>query len=131
MTARHTAASLVLLANLFPLAAQAQAPAPAGAGNSAAKSGQQEQIYGSQLMTPQERTAYHQQMRSASSADERERIRQQHHDAMQARAKERGVSLPDMPPAGRGGPGAGGGGMGYGPGSGPRGTAPGPGGPGK
>jgi sensor c-di-GMP phosphodiesterase-like protein len=75
----------------------------------------QSQIYGSQLMTNQERTTYHNEMRKAKSEQEREQIRNQHHEQMQIRAKERGVTLPDMPPAMGGGMGPGmGGGMGPG-----------------
>lgn len=77
-------------------------------------------IYGYQLMTPQERDAHRSKMRSAKTAAEQERIRADHHKQMQARAKERGVTLPDAPPAGRGpgtGPGPGGG---MGPGGGGR-----------
>ena len=67
------------------------------------------QIYGSQLMTPAERRAYRDQMRSLKTAQEREALRKQHHEQMQKRAAERGMRLPDMPPGqGAGmGPGAG------------------------
>ncbi|MBS1247167.1 MAG: hypothetical protein H6R47_1366 [Proteobacteria bacterium] len=77
-----------------------------------------QQIYGSQLMTQQERDAHRAKMRSAKTYEEQQRIRNEHHQQMQVRAKERGVTLPDAPPAGRGpgmGPGPGGG---MGPGSG-------------
>ncbi|GAB5605891.1 hypothetical protein [Sideroxyarcus sp. TK5] len=81
----------------------------------------QERIYGSQLMTQKERNAYRAKMRAAKTAEERERIRNEHHEQMKMRAKERGVTLPDMPPAAGGGmmmgPGGGmrqGGGMGPG-----------------
>jgi hypothetical protein len=74
-------------------------------------------IYGSQLMTVQERNEYRNKMRSAKTAQERERIRAEHHEQMQVRAKDRGVTLPDQPPAGRG-PGMGPGGGGMGPGGG-------------
>lgn len=81
----------------------------------------QEQIYGSQLMTPQERTEHQTKMRSAKTNEEREQIRAQHHKEMQVRAKQQGTTLPDEPPAyGKGGgmgPG-GGAGMGGGMGSG-------------
>jgi hypothetical protein len=81
-------------------------------------------IYGSQLMTNQERVEYRNRMRAARTVAEREQIRLEHHEQMQTRAKERGVTLPDEPPArglGRGmGPGAGmGGGAGPGAGMGP------------
>lgn len=82
-------------------------------------------VYGSQLMTNQERVEYRNRMRAAKTAEEREQIRLEHHKQMQERAKERGVTLPDVPPprgAGRGmGPGAGmGGGAGPGMGGGRR-----------
>ena len=72
----------------------------------------QQQIYGSSLMTEQERNSYRERMRNAKTAEERERIRNEHHEQMKQRAKSRGVSLPAAPPAG-GGMGQGmGGGMG-------------------
>jgi hypothetical protein len=99
----------------------------------AAQSQAQERIYGSQMMTEQERNSYRDRMRSAESTQQRERIRAEHHEQMRQRAKERGVTLPDDPPAqgmGKGlGPGQGmgtgrgpGGGMGggMGPGGGGR-----------
>lgn len=70
----------------------------------------QERIYGSQLMTEQERIEYRNQMRSKRTEQERETLRQEHHQRMMDRAKERGIQLPDEPPqgAGRGmGPGGG------------------------
>ena len=76
----------------------------------------QEQIYGSQLMTQQERDEHRTKIRAAKTAEEREQIRKEHHEQMKERAKARGVTLPDEPPA-RGGMGAGmgsGGGMGPG-----------------
>ncbi len=70
-----------------------------------------EHVYGSQLMSQEERTVYHTKMRAAQTEGEREHIRKEHHQSMQERAKLRGVTLPDEPPA-RGG------GMGMGPGGG-------------
>jgi len=60
-------------------------------------------IYGSQLMTPQERTEYRAKMRSLKTKEEREALRMEHHQQMQERAKARGKTLPDMPPAQGGG----------------------------
>ncbi|MDQ1362483.1 MAG: hypothetical protein QG652_343 [Pseudomonadota bacterium] len=85
----------------------------------------QEQIFGRQLMTAEEMVQYRNRMRAAKTAEEREQIRNEHHEQMKVRAKERGVTLPDEPPArGMGpGPGAGmgpGGGAGMGPGGGKR-----------
>jgi len=57
-------------------------------------------------------------MRAAKTAEEREKIRAEHHERMKVRAKERGVKLPDEPPA-RGGMMGPGGGMGPGSGMGP------------
>jgi len=59
-------------------------------------------IYGHSLMSVQERNEYRNKMRAAKTAQERERIRAEHHEQMKVRAKERGVTLPDQPPAGRG-----------------------------
>ncbi|MDH5612599.1 MAG: hypothetical protein OEY66_09115 [Gammaproteobacteria bacterium] len=60
---------------------------------------EQDRIYGSQLMTQQERLEFRARMRAATSAEEREQIRNEHHERMKVRAKERGVTLPDEPPA--------------------------------
>jgi Flp pilus assembly protein TadD len=78
---------------------------------------QDQDIYGSQLMTVQERNEHRSKMRAAKTAQERERVRTEHHEQMKVRAKERGITLPDQPPAGRG-PGMGPGGGGMGPGGG-------------
>ncbi|MFA6283870.1 MAG: hypothetical protein WCT30_01420 [Desulfurivibrionaceae bacterium] len=74
----------------------------------------QEQVYGSQMMTPQELAEHRAKMRAAKTVEEREQIRKENHERMQARAKERGVTLPDEPPMGGAGMGPGGGGMGPG-----------------
>lgn len=71
---------------------------------------QQDQIYGSQLMTQQERNAHLAKMRAAKTAGEREEIRNEHHMRMLERAKNRGLTLPDKPPAKGGGIAPGGGG---------------------
>lgn len=82
----------------------------------------QERIYGSELMTEKERNEYRQRMRSAKTEQEREKIRTEHHNRMLARAKERGVKIPDEPPVKGGGMGPGAGGMG--PGGGAKGGGP-------
>lgn len=76
-------------------------------------------VYGSQLMTPEERTAYHNKMRAAKTPEAQEQLRREHHAEMQARAKERGVTLP-VEPSARGGHG-----MGMGPGGQGAGCSPG------
>ena len=79
----------------------------------------QEQVYGSQLMTPEERNEYQTRMRAAANEEERDRIRAEHHERMKIRAQEQGLSLPDEPPAHGMHKGMGsGGGMGMGPGGG-------------
>ena len=92
---------------------------------------QNQMMYGSQLMTPKERVEYRAKLRAAKTIQERERIRQEHHEEMMELAKKRGVTLPAVPPAsgagmgpGRmnGGAGMGGGAAGMGPGAGMMGT---------
>lgn len=79
----------------------------------------QEQVYGSQLMTQKERAAHRANLRAAKTAEEKAQVRAEHHERMQERAKQQGVTLPDSPPAIGGGMGPGpGGGMGMGPGGG-------------
>ncbi len=58
-----------------------------------------QEIYGSQLMTEQERMTYRTKMQTATTAQERERIRLEHHNEMQVRARQQGMTLPDTPPA--------------------------------
>ena len=55
---------------------------------------EQERVYGYELMTPQERTEYHNRMRAATTQQEREQIRLEHHKQMQERAKAQGKTLP-------------------------------------
>ena len=81
---------------------------------------EQEQVYGWQLMTPEERAEHRDKMRSIKSNEEREKFRLEHHKEMEERARERGVTLPDMPPTSQG-RGMGPGGKGMGPGGGGRG----------
>lgn len=77
-------------------------------------------IFGSQMMSAEERLEHRDRMRAARTLEERERIRAEHHEQMLKRAKERGVTLPEEPPMRGGammGPGGGmapGGGMGGG-----------------
>lgn len=91
----------------------------AAAGQERTQQAQKQQVYGSQLMTKQERIEQRSKMRAAKTAEEREQIRKEHHERMKERAKARGVTLPDEPPARGGGMGPGCGaepgcGMGYG-----------------
>jgi Spy/CpxP family protein refolding chaperone len=62
-------------------------------------------MYGD-LLTPEERQAFHAQMQAATTPEARAKVRESHHAALQARAKEKGITIPDQP-CGPGGPGAG------------------------
>ena len=77
---KHKAVGAVVVAAAlsFPLLSAAQSQPP---------------IYGSQLMTQQERAQYRAHMRSLRTAQERERFRMEHHERMQERAQARGVTL--------------------------------------
>ena len=57
----------------------------------------QKQVYGYQLMTDAERTAYQTKMRTLKTTAERDAFRTDHHDQMKARAAEKGLTLPDAP----------------------------------
>jgi hypothetical protein len=81
-------------------------PAPPGAGAPMEQAGQQQPIYGSQLMTPAARAEYRAKMASLKTQEQRDALRAQHHKQMQERAQQMGVALPEVPPA-SGGPAAG------------------------
>ena len=119
MNARTIVAAAVaaaMMAMTVSLFAAEQAPAP-----------KSEPIYGYRMMNDQERNEYREKMRNAKSAEERQALRDENHKRMQARAKERGVTLPEQR-----GPRGEGKGPGYGPGSGKGpGYGKGPGGEGK
>ena len=55
-------------------------------------------IYGSQLMSDPERSAYQTKMRSLKTDQAREAFRLEHHEEMKIRAAARGVTLPNDPP---------------------------------
>ena len=54
-------------------------------------------IFGSQLMTDAERTAYQTKMRTLKTTAEKDAFRVEHHESMKVRAAEKGVTLPDAP----------------------------------
>jgi hypothetical protein len=99
-------AALAVATSAWPDVAYAQAASEAV----------EEPVFGSQLMTDQERAEHRTLMRGAKTTEEREKMRAEHHQKMVERAKQRGVTLPDTPPMR---------GMGRGPGAG-RGPGPGP-----
>lgn len=55
-------------------------------------------IYGYELMSSKEREEYLGRLHSAGSFEERERLRYEHYQQMQERAKKRGMILPGMEP---------------------------------
>ncbi len=57
-----------------------------------------EHVYGSQLMTDQEKNEYFKKLQDAKNDKQRENIRREHHERMKKRANEMGVTLPDEPP---------------------------------
>ena len=73
-----------------------------------------DQIYGSQLMTSQERSEHRANMRNMKTKQEREAYQLEHHKKMQDRARERNLNLPDTPPNNKGNGMSPGGGMGPG-----------------
>jgi multidrug resistance efflux pump len=76
---------LISALNLFAVIALA---ADDAAPQKSAQAEPRERIYGSQLMTRQERDEYRAKKHGAKSAEERDRIRKEHNDRMKARAKE-------------------------------------------
>ena len=78
-----------------------------GMGHGAMAGGPKGPMAAQELMTPEERIALQEKMRSAKTPEERQKLAEATRTEMQKRAKEKGITLPD-----HGGPGAG-----FGPGS--------------
>lgn len=66
-----------------------------------------QQVYGSQLMTQQERAEHRAKMLAATTPEARALIRAQQHERMKERARQLGLEMPDTPPATVGGRGLG------------------------
>ena len=113
VTMKHVLVLSVLASALFLSAGVTLAADPAAV-KEKAQVQKQEQVYGSQLMTRKERAEHRTKLRNAKTTEEREQIRNEHHERMQERAKARGVMLPAAPPVGGGGMGPGGGDLGPG-----------------
>jgi hypothetical protein len=92
-------------------AAQQPAPQPAQKQERATTTQQTQKMYGYDVLTEQERHAYRTQMNAAKTEQERERIRNEHRELVQRRAKEQGVTVHGMAygPGPGAGPGKGGG----------------------
>ncbi|MGD8593770.1 MAG: hypothetical protein PVF82_13090 [Gammaproteobacteria bacterium] len=54
-------------------------------------------VYGWDLMNVKEREEHREKMRSLKTDEERTAYRQEHHKKMQQRAKEQGVTIPEVP----------------------------------
>lgn len=63
----------------------------------------QQQVYGSQLMTEQERNEHREKMRAAKTPEERKQLQMENHERMKERAKARHMKMSEQPPAVRGG----------------------------
>ena len=85
-------ASTMLIVGIGIGTAQARGPWAANQGNTA----------GWQLMTPAERTEHQNKMRSFKTYDECKAYQTEHHQQMEARAKEKGVAMPVMGAGGYG-----------------------------
>lgn len=66
-----------------------------GMGPGAMKGGPAGPAAAQQLMTPEERTALIEKMRSARTPEERQQIATANHAEMEKRAKEKGITLPE------------------------------------
>jgi hypothetical protein len=134
MNARALLAAAVAAAMMTMTVSLFAAETPAPVAKPAAKS---EPIYGYNMMTDAERNEFRGKMRNAKSEQERQSLRDDHRKAMETRARERGVTLPEQRgprsdgkgqgygPAGKGkGVGPEGKGQGYGPGGQGKGVGP-------
>ena len=68
---------------------------------------EQKMIYGWELMSVKEREEHQAKMRTLKTEEERTAYREEHHKQMQQRAKEQGVTIPEVPAQRGSGAGAG------------------------
>jgi hypothetical protein len=97
-----TLATAIVMGALVLAAPSAQAqesPAPDVAVIQPAVNPPQPMVRGWQLMSDDERAHYRATMRGLETPEERERLRKAIHETMKIRARERGLTLPDEPPA--------------------------------
>ena len=95
-TLPYLTGALALAIGLALAAEPAETPPPA-----------KEQVYGSQLMTQQERAAHRARVMAATTPEAKALIRAQQHERMKERARQLGLEMPDTPPALAGGRGPG------------------------
>jgi len=65
-----------------------------GGGKGMQFSANKDNTWGYQLMSPEERTAHRDKMRATRTHDECKALQEEHHKAMEVRAKEKGATLP-------------------------------------
>jgi len=99
LTPTRIAASTLLLASLAGQAPAQTSPQqrPQAPIETRTQTEAEARIYGSQLMTPQERNEYQDRMRQLNTEQEREAFRMDHQQRMDARAREQGLTLPLEP----------------------------------
>ena len=108
--ARLSSAALMSAVLTQPLCAQETSRVQQETANQAqtmAQGQSKDRIYGSSLMTEQERNEYQNQMRQLNTEQERADFRARHHEQMKQRATAQGKTLPDDMPANREGQGSG------------------------
>ncbi len=64
----------------------------------ARKSVQKQQASGREMMTHEERQEHRDKMKSATTKEERSKVRAEQHEKMKKRAKEQGKTVPEHPP---------------------------------
>jgi hypothetical protein len=97
---RSLAATIVGVIAFAGLSASGDDPESAGAGAAptAQQAPREEPIFGHQLMSKQEMTAYHARLKAAKTPQQREKVVQDHHARMTEIAKKRGITLRERPP---------------------------------
>lgn len=98
---RYGSAAMMLALLSQPLCAQETSRVQNETANqrqTMAQAQDRDRIYGSELMTQQERNEYQNQMRQLNTEQERAQLRAQHHEQMNQRAKAQGMTSPMICP---------------------------------
>jgi len=97
----NKAACWVFLAAALASASSLAAADEATAKREATRQQMQGSAFGPQLLSEEEQAGYRARIRAAKTPQEAEAVREQHYQLMKARAREKGVALPDKrPPVG-------------------------------
>jgi Spy/CpxP family protein refolding chaperone len=104
MISRHALAAITVAAVLGATAVPAAAQQPPAAGATKAPADapakgtpRQSQLPGDELFTPEERRAFFDRMKAAQTPEERAKIQAERRATAEARAKEKGITLPPTP----------------------------------